>query len=210
MIEKSSVAMPGRWRKPKQARSWVRVNRMLDVAEALFVEQGYAAATTKQIAAEADVPIGTLYQFFPDKAAILEALAERYTNLLIERMQVFETPEMIELPLEDYVKRFMEGIDAFFTESPGYRATFIEITTAMPEVDQAGDDLLMQAYKRILLKLNDALTDDDCEAIAFLMIKAVGNLVWSASGQPPEFRQRLLLEAEKLSLNYLKSYVPEA
>ena len=209
MTKKSSDETTSRWRKPKQARSWVRVNRMLDVSEAAFVEYGYAAATTKQIAAEAEVPIGTLYQFFPDKAAILEALAERYTNLLNERLNVFETAEMMELPLEEYVKHFTEGVDSFFTEYPGYRAIFLEITTAMPEVDEAGDKQLMQTYKRILPKLNVTLTEKDCEAISFVLVKAVGNVVWLASGQPPELRQRLVLEAQRLSLNYLKSYLPE-
>lgn len=209
MTDKSSGATPGRWRKPKQARSWARMNRMLDVAEALFVKRGYSFVTTKQIAEGAEVPIGTLYQFFPDKAAVLEALAERYTNLLNERLQVFETAEMLQLPLEEYVRRFTEGIDAFFTEYPGYRATFLEITTVMPEVNEAGDDQLMQTYKRIFLKLNDAFSEEDCEAIAFVMVKAVGNFVWLASGQPPELRKRLILEAQKLSLNYLKGYLPD-
>ena len=86
MVEQAASAISRKWRKPKQARSLERVNRILDVAEVIFIEQGYAAATTKEIAAVAEVPIGTLYQFFPDKEAILQALAERYSDLLDQQV----------------------------------------------------------------------------------------------------------------------------
>lgn len=65
-------------RRPRQARGQQRVAQILDAAEALFGEEGYAAATTNAIAARAGVPIGSIYQFFPHKEAILHAVAERY------------------------------------------------------------------------------------------------------------------------------------
>jgi AcrR family transcriptional regulator len=50
------------------------------LAEELFAGEGYAATTTNAIAARAGVPIGSLYQFFPDKTSILQALALRYAE----------------------------------------------------------------------------------------------------------------------------------
>jgi AcrR family transcriptional regulator len=208
MTEKSSEAMVRKWRKPKQARSLERVNRILDVAEAIFVEQGYAAATTKEIAAVAGVPIGSLYQFFPDKEAILQALAERYTDLLNQELQGFETEAMLALPLSEYLQRLIEGINTFFTDSPGYRAVFVEITTIMPETEEAGDQQLIQTMTRILPKLNPAFSPEDCDAISFVLVKAIGNLLWIASRQAPAFRQRLVQETQQLALNYLQSYFP--
>ena len=67
-------------REPRQARSQERVNRILDLAEELFAGESYAATTTNAIAARAGVPIGSLYQFFPDKTSILQALALRYAE----------------------------------------------------------------------------------------------------------------------------------
>lgn len=209
MTEQSSETIVRKWRKPKQARSLERVNRILEMAAAIFVEQGYTAATTKQIAAEAEVPIGTLYQFFPDKTAILQALAEQYTDLLNQQLQVFETEAMMQLPLSEYVNRLTQGIDGFFRENPGYRATFVEITTSMPEINEATDNQLVQAFVRIFSKLNDVLSAEDCEAIAFVLVKAMGNLLWISSGQAPDFRQRLVQETQRLAFNYLKSYFPE-
>ena len=68
----------GMRRQPRQVRSQERVNQILDVAEQLFITEGYNATSTNAIAANAKVPIGSLYQFFPDKAAILYKLAARY------------------------------------------------------------------------------------------------------------------------------------
>jgi AcrR family transcriptional regulator len=72
--------------KPQQARSQARVDRILDVAERLFTTEGYNATTTNAIAAQAGVPIGSLYQFFPDKNAIIGALAERYNDHYNDQM----------------------------------------------------------------------------------------------------------------------------
>ena len=206
MGENLSETVSRRWRKPKQARSVERVNRILDVAEVLFIEKGYATTTTREIATQAEIPIGSLYQFFPDKAAILQALAERYSDLLNQRLQSFDTPEMTQISLPDYVKRLVKGIEQFFVDYPGYRAIFMEIAVVMPEIDEAGDAQLIQTFATLLSRLNLSLSPEDYNAIAFVMVKAMGNLLWMSLGQKPHFRQRLVTETERLTLSYLQSY----
>ena len=63
---------------PRQERSRRTVERILDAAARIFQEQGYAAATTNDIADEADVSVGSLYQYFPNKDALLVALTKRH------------------------------------------------------------------------------------------------------------------------------------
>jgi AcrR family transcriptional regulator len=65
-------------REPTQQRSRERVERILSAASALIEEKGSDAMRMGEIAERAGVPIGSLYQFFPDKAAIIRTLAERY------------------------------------------------------------------------------------------------------------------------------------
>ena len=72
-----AVAAPRR--SPSQQRSRERVERMLAAASALIAEQGSDAMRMGEVAERAGVSIGSLYQFFPDKRAIVWALAERYT-----------------------------------------------------------------------------------------------------------------------------------
>jgi AcrR family transcriptional regulator len=77
---------------PKRARGVQRVAELLDAGAALFAEHGYDATTMTQIALRAGASIGSLYQFFPSKEALAEALFGRY----VERMAVL---------LGDMVKR---------------------------------------------------------------------------------------------------------
>jgi AcrR family transcriptional regulator len=67
---------------PRQARSAARVEVLLDAAAEVFEEVGFDAATTNLVASRADVPVGTLYRWFPDKAALAEALTDRYLEVL--------------------------------------------------------------------------------------------------------------------------------
>jgi AcrR family transcriptional regulator len=63
---------------PSQERSRQTVERILDAAARIFHEQGYAGATTNDIADEASLSIGSLYQYFPNKDALLAALTKRH------------------------------------------------------------------------------------------------------------------------------------
>jgi AcrR family transcriptional regulator len=77
---------------PKRARGIQRVTDLLDAASALFADSGYEATTMTQIAQRAEASIGSLYQFFPSKEVLAEALFSRY----VERVASL---------LEDLVKR---------------------------------------------------------------------------------------------------------
>ncbi|MBN8941126.1 MAG: TetR family transcriptional regulator [Rhizobiales bacterium] len=65
-------------RQPSQNRSRERVERMLAVATELIAAQGSDAMRMGEVAEKAGVSIGSLYQYFPDKAAIIRTLAERF------------------------------------------------------------------------------------------------------------------------------------
>ncbi len=64
-------------REPRQKRSREMVSRLLDATAATIAERGLIDATTNHIAERAGVSIGSLYQYFPDKESMVEALLER-------------------------------------------------------------------------------------------------------------------------------------
>ena len=65
---------------PKQKRSREMVERLLDATAATLSERGLEDTTTNHIAEKASVSIGSLYQYFPDKEALLEALMGRISE----------------------------------------------------------------------------------------------------------------------------------
>jgi AcrR family transcriptional regulator len=68
-------------RAPSQKRSRERVERILAVASVLIADQGSDALRMGEVAEKAGISIGSLYQYFPDKGAIIRTLAERYNEL---------------------------------------------------------------------------------------------------------------------------------
>lgn len=67
---------------PRQRRSRETVERILDAAARIFDERGYRGTTTNHVAELAGVSIGSLYQYFPNKDALLVALAERHLDAI--------------------------------------------------------------------------------------------------------------------------------
>ncbi len=72
----TTVCLPAR--KPKRERGKQRVAALLDAAAAVFTEKSYDGATMTEIAQRAGAAIGSLYQFFPSKEALAEALFDRF------------------------------------------------------------------------------------------------------------------------------------
>lgn len=73
-------------RRPRQNRSLYKVELIFEAALRLLEAEGLGGLTTNAIAAAAGVSIGTLYQYFPNKAAILDALADREMAALSDRV----------------------------------------------------------------------------------------------------------------------------
>lgn len=65
-------------RKPSQQRSRERLERILGEACTMIAEAGSDALKMSELATRSDVSIGSLYQYFPDKSAVIRTLAERY------------------------------------------------------------------------------------------------------------------------------------
>lgn len=65
-------------RQPVQQRSQERMERILTVAEQLIAQKGSDKVRMSDVATLAEISIGSLYQYFPDKAAIIRTLAEHY------------------------------------------------------------------------------------------------------------------------------------
>src|SRR6516164_1028977 len=67
-----------------QERSRLTVDALLEATARVLVKQGYDRASTNKIAAVAGVSIGSLYQYFPSKEALVAAVIERHTRDLLQ------------------------------------------------------------------------------------------------------------------------------
>lgn len=94
---------------PRQQRSAETVERILSAAARIFDERGYRGTTTNHVAQQAGVSIGSLYQYFPNKDALLVALAERHVDDVASRFGArLATLRQDRPPLDDTVRALLE------------------------------------------------------------------------------------------------------
>ncbi|NEQ99658.1 MAG: TetR/AcrR family transcriptional regulator [Cyanothece sp. SIO2G6] len=198
-------------RQPQQARSQERVKHILDVAEQLFLEVGYESATTRAIASQAKVSVGSLYQFFPDKEAILKALAFRYMETQYQRFLDLHQPEALALPLASYVDRMIDVFDQFYTDYPGSREIFKQLLdtitwSAIEKIDDFEYQVISELAQFFHARQPDLLLSK-CERIAMVITKTITELLWLSLSGDQEFRQELVAETKLMILSYLQQYL---
>jgi AcrR family transcriptional regulator len=72
---------------PVQARSTARLTALLDAAASAIDELGYERLTTAMVAERAGASIGTVYRYFPDRIAVLQALATRNLETVVKGIE---------------------------------------------------------------------------------------------------------------------------
>jgi AcrR family transcriptional regulator len=108
----------------RQERGKKRMAELLRAAGQVFADVGYENATTNAIAARAGVSPGTLYQFFPNKQAIAEALANAYAAKNQALESVFDL-SAAEVPLRDLIDQLVDPFLEFRRNAPGFETLFV-------------------------------------------------------------------------------------
>src|SRR5215218_5081008 len=150
----SGSAIASERRVPQQARSRALMQRVLDAGEELLASEGVEALTTTRIAAEADVAVGSLYQYFPDKAAIVDALAARYLEEFEALMgELAERAGREGWAADDMVDRLIDAYADRYRREPGYRALWFgrHLSEELREADRRNKVALAEGVRRILV-----------------------------------------------------------
>ena len=106
---------------PVQARSAARLEALLDAAASVVEELGYERLTTAMVAERAGASIGTVYRYFPDRIAVLQALAARNLDRVLGQIRVAFTDDDHTTWVAALSAAFDVFVNAFRTE-PGFRS----------------------------------------------------------------------------------------
>lgn len=120
---------------PRQQRSRETVAVILEAAAQVFQREGYAGTTTNHVAQRAGVSIGSVYQYFPDKDALLVALAER--ELAHAADLVTATLDRLEAeaaPLGRLLAELVTEVAAAHTDRPALHRLLFEQAPRPPEL----------------------------------------------------------------------------
>ena len=115
-------------KRPSQRRSRETVDAILDAAAQVFGKHGYASGTTNRIAERAGVSIGSVYEYFPNKDAILVALAERHLDLMTRDVEALLRDALdADEGLDTLLRRFVEAMLEVHERNPDlHRVVFSE------------------------------------------------------------------------------------
>lgn len=106
---------------PMQARSTARLTALLDATAAIIDEIGYERLTTAMVAERAGASIGTVYRYFPDRIALLQALGVRNFERLSDRVaQAVADPQHGDW--KTALGAGYEVLAAAFVSEPGFRS----------------------------------------------------------------------------------------
>jgi AcrR family transcriptional regulator len=186
-----------------QGRSVARVNRMLDACAQLVDEVGYDGLTTTLLAERAGVAIGSVYQFFPDKRAIVQALTLRNLEAYLQRLGSRLSQEQsthwwgaVDAAIDEYI--------AMYRTTPGFRTLhFGDVVDVHLLDDERDNNAVIAARIAALLKERYELTDDRTEFALGIAVEAADALIKMAFRRAPNGDVAVLDEARSLIKDYL-------
>ena len=196
---------------PKQQRAQFTVDCILRAAESIIMKSGYDAANTNHIAEVAGVSIGSLYQYFPDKASIVRTLAERI--MLRVREGLRESLADVE-SVEDALGRLdnlLEGYYAMFLMEPVTRDIWSGTQSDKDIQDMDIEDsrenarIVAGALKPFVPKKEHARLDTVC----FLLMQLTGAAVRLAIAVDRKEGDRLVAEYGRMLRLEYEAFLPD-
>lgn len=115
--QKSSAESEGRG--PRRQRGHARVEALLTAAAQVFADKGYDAATTTEIAAAAQSSIGSLYQFFPTKESLAQALIQLQAADLSARLAAMAEAS-VGWDVDELARRLVAALIDFRASHPSF------------------------------------------------------------------------------------------
>ncbi len=196
-------------RAPMQRRSTERVDLMLDVCATLLDRVGYESLTTKAIAEQAGISIGSVYQYFPDKKSMVRSLAVRYLEEFLQRLD----QALSGTPLREW-RQLVDGMLRVYADmldaSPGFRA--IRIGPAHdPYIMQPDEDnaTVIAAGTRELFRGQVDLPDEPrVERILVVALTMGDALLQLAYRRDPTGDKEILAELTSVVTRYLDQELP--
>ncbi|GGY19920.1 TetR/AcrR family transcriptional regulator [Streptomyces xanthochromogenes] len=174
-------------KQPRQVRAELTRERILDAAAHVFAEYGYAAGTTNRIAERARVSIGSLYQYYPNKDAILVELLTRHLDAGMAGMSLDQDVDQpLPEPIEAVMRRHVRSAIENHRDDPQLLRVMIEQGPRAPELLErvARNELRYIAYTRRLLRNHPDVRVGDVDVAARLVVSTVEMVVHRTMAGP--------------------------
>jgi AcrR family transcriptional regulator len=199
-------------RKPSQERSRDRVERILDATADLLGTTAVDKITTAAIAETAGVPIGSVYQYFPNKLAVLAELARRVMEQVDVKTASLIAEDFGVLPWDQAIDRAIDATMQGYEAQPGYLQLLLSIRPT-PEFRAITDESNERVAAMLAFHpaLRAVIPPERIQLVTRAAIQAVNSLQdWALSQEDPDVTNRIIAEMKTLLKGYLAVYMDES
>ncbi|MFB7718128.1 TetR/AcrR family transcriptional regulator [Nocardia sp. NPDC056100] len=193
---------------PVQRRGVERVQAILDAAEALLAEQGYAAATLKAMGERAGIPLASVYHYFGDRSQVEAELAQQHLRELDARIgAVLESaPGTLAGVCDAVIDLYL----AYFREHPSFAALwYAGRNSTLGELASTFD--VTQAARLWRYLVDRELIRSDTPMLAVELAFEAGDRLFDvAFRKTPTGDDDTIAQARRLVSVYLASFATEA
>jgi transposase-like protein/AcrR family transcriptional regulator len=199
-------------RQPQQKRGKQRVEKILIAAAEVFAEAGFAAATIQQIADRASTAVGSIYQFFPDKLAIFNALFAEHLRLT-ETIEANFFAQDIARPLDLGISEYIDAHAIYFEQAiprcivlQYYLQPIGGMETIMADLPNL-QSISLKRHANFYRQRNPNLTIAKSELLSEVAHKIVQGLVPNALKNDEKYRQEIYAEIKDVLYGYLNPHI---
>lgn len=199
-------------REPLQRRSVERTQQILAVTAELLEEVGFDALTTILIAGRMGISVGTLYHYFPNKHAIVYAMAERWLREVERALDEIEAWPLAELPLAAFVQRLVERQLAVYRAQQGI-LHLVQAMFSIPELralDRRHDALVIERMTRVFGRLGLRGTPAELARLARSYLELTHALLLVVVNQSGSRARRTLADLERVTASLIGPYTGES
>jgi len=188
---------------PQQARSQARIDAALAAAVRILEREGAESVTTTRVAAEANMAVGSVYRYFPDKAAILDTLWSRYLDDFGQLMDELGTRAEVET-WDDPVGLVIDAFVEFYRDKPALRAIWFgtRLSDDVMDADRQ-QDLAMAAGLERLVLAQGIPASPRLKTQAYACVLICDSLLKEAFRNDPNGEPGLLEETKSILRAYL-------
>ncbi|KJH69574.1 TetR/AcrR family transcriptional regulator [Aliterella atlantica] len=185
-------------KQPKQERSQATVEAILLATTHILTENGYDQLTTNRVAERAGVSIGSLYQYFPNKQALIFALAEHHANEMVQLAQ-HHLEGLSDRTIPEVLRQIIKAALAAHAVNPKLHRVLheqIPHSEVMQRLDKAKMDNLLRSF---LAQRCDQIQPKNLELTVFMIERTIRALIHGATIDRPEllktgeFEQELMV-----------------
>ena len=161
--------------KPLQARARRRHGQILDTTAELLEKVGIDDLTTVLIAKTLNISVGSLYHYFPNKIAILYALAQRWLDEITLALDDIDTTLVDHEDLTHFTERSIERLLEVYRRQRGI-LHLVQAMFSIPELrelDEAHDEFMIDRFRKMFIRLGFDLDSKELKRIARIYLELI-------------------------------------